>query len=200
MTVAIRCRCGTLQGHVEPQQAYARAACYCRDCQAFARFLGREAEVLDANGGTDIVATLPASLRFTSGLDQLACMSLSPKGVLRWYAACCRSPIANTPRDPGIAYVGVVGDCLAAERGEKDAAFGPLRIALNAKSALGEVASTPLASFAGVLRIMRGLLGARLRGRHRDNPFFDPGSGEPVRTPHVLDKAARAAVDPTRAS
>lgn len=200
MPLAIRCRCGTLQAELEPRHAYARAACYCGDCQAFARFLGREAEVLDAHGGTDIVATLPASLRFTAGAEHLACMSLSPKGLLRWYAACCRSPIANTPRDPRVAYVGVVGDSLAATAREKDAVLGPLRIALNAASAQGHVAATPLATFAGVLRIMRGLLEARLRGHHRDNPFFDAASGLPVRTPHVLDRAARAAVDPTRPS
>lgn len=200
MGLELRCQCGTLQGEVEPRQSLARAVCYCRDCQAFARFLGREADVLDAHGGTEIVATLPASVRFTAGADRLACLSLSPRGILRWYASCCRSPIANTPRDPKTPYVGLVASCVGGRVEARDTAFGPLRIALNVGSAQGEVKPTPVASFLGVLRIVRGLLGARLSGRYRDNPFFDDASGLPVQAPRVLDRAERAAVDPTRAS
>ncbi|MFT4197494.1 MAG: DUF6151 family protein, partial [Pseudoxanthomonas sp.] len=102
---------------------WARATCYCRDCQAFARFLGQPG-VLDAHAGTDIVPMAPAGLRITAGFDQVACMSLSPKGLLRWYAACCRTPLANTLRTPGLPYVGLVAACVA-DRAALDAAVGP---------------------------------------------------------------------------
>jgi hypothetical protein len=82
----LQCRCGTLKGVVaHPEQAI-RGECYCRDCQAFARFLGKTDGVLDAKGGTDVIATRPANVSFTAGVESLACMSLTDRGLLRWYA------------------------------------------------------------------------------------------------------------------
>lgn len=192
MAIPFRCRCGRLQGEIEPAAAYARAVCYCRDCQAFARALDREQDVLDPKGGTDMVAMLPAGVRFTAGHDQVACLSLSPKGLLRWHSACCQTPFANTPRDPKLPYVGVLASCMAGEPGTLDAAFGPPRIALNTASARGEVAATPVRTALGIVRIMWGVLRARLGGRHRDNPFFDPATSQPVVEPRVLTRQQRA--------
>jgi hypothetical protein len=42
--------------------------CYCRDCQAFARFLENPG-MLDAAGGTEVVLVAPGRLRFTTGVD-----------------------------------------------------------------------------------------------------------------------------------
>jgi len=192
MAIAFHCRCGTLRGEIEPRDVYARATCYCRDCQAFARALNRE-DALAADGGTDIVAMLPARVRITSGIDRLACLSLSPKGLLRWYARCCDTPLANTPRDPKVAYAGMLANCVEGDADTLATAFGPSRIALNVKSARGQVTSTPLRTFAGVMRIMRGVLLARLRGRHRDNPFFIGDPPRPVAEPRVLTLAERTA-------
>lgn len=192
MTIPFHCRCGTLQGQIEPADAYTRAVCYCRDCQAFARALGREQDVLDASGGSDIVAMLPAGVRFTAGREQVVCLSLSPKGLLRWHSACCNTPIGNTSRSPKLPYVGVLSSCMAGAPGAVDAAFGPPRIALNTGSARGEVAATPVRTVLGVMRIMWGVLRARLSGRHRDNPFFDMATSQPVAEPRVLTRQERA--------
>ncbi|MBJ6980874.1 DUF6151 family protein [Luteimonas sp. MC1572] len=192
MAIPFHCTCGALQGEIEPSHAYARATCYCRDCRAFARTLGRGGDVLDGMGGVDIIAMLPAGLRITAGRAQLACLSLSPKGLLRWYAACCNTPIANTPRDRKLPYVGFLSHCIAAEPGDVDAAFGPSRIALNTASAEGQVAATPVRTALGVLRIMSGVAAARLRGRGAANPFFAAGSSRPVVEPRVLTLQQRA--------
>jgi hypothetical protein len=37
----LRCSCGTLKGFVTHPERVNRVVCYCRDCQAFARFLRR---------------------------------------------------------------------------------------------------------------------------------------------------------------
>lgn len=167
-----------------------RAVCYCSDCQACARFLG--GAILDGSGGTEVVAMAPRQLRFTAGLDSLACLSLSPRGLLRWYARCCRTPIGNTPRNRKIAYVGLVHACLG-DAQARAASFGPLRIAVNTKSALGPVASVGLGSRALALsRLGASLLGARLSGSYERSPFFEPGSHAPVRTPYVLSATDRA--------
>ena len=174
-------------------RAYARATCYCKDCRAFARFLGQP-DVLDASGGIDIVATAPAAVRFTAGSEHVACMSLSPKGLLRWYASCCRTPLGNTPRDPKVPYVGMVTACFDAAQQAVDAAFGPRdHVVLNTGSATAPVRSTPLAFLTGGLRILAGLIGARLR-RERTSPFFD-ASGRPLREPDVISREQRVALE-----
>lgn len=191
MDFPLHCQCGTLQASLAEPQRATRAVCYCRDCQAFARFLGQTARILNRYGGTDIVAASPHRLRFTRGVEVLRCMSLSEKGLLRWYAGCCNTPLANTPRDPALPYVGIVHDSLAELAAARDAAFGPARIALNTASATGPVAATRVATVAGVLKIMHNVLAARLSGNYRDNPFFERGGSRPVVVPEVLTSAQR---------
>lgn len=192
MTIPLRCRCGTVRGTLDPGRVYARATCYCKDCRAFARYLGA-ADVLDASGGTDIAPVAPSALRITDGVAHVACMSLSPNGLLRWYASCCRTPLANTPREPKLPYVGVVSACLDATAPVLDAALGPRgRVAIAPASATAPVKSTPLAYASAVARIVAGVAGARLR-RDRVSPFFD-ASGQPRRAPHVITREQRAAL------
>jgi hypothetical protein len=68
--------------------------CYCDDCQAFPKALGRP-DVVDANGGTDIFQLSQARLKFTHGLDHVAWLQLAPKGTARWYASCCNTRLAT---------------------------------------------------------------------------------------------------------
>src|SRR5271165_2181914 len=110
MNHLLKCRCGTLKGSVGQSARVNRCICYCRDCQAFAHFLGRADETLDAQGGTDIVQTLPATIAFTQGVDALACMRLTENGLLRWYSACCSTPIGNTLANYKISFIGLVHD------------------------------------------------------------------------------------------
>lgn len=192
-TLPLRCRCGEVRGEMQPARAFTRATCYCKDCRAFARFLGAPG-VLDAAGGTDIVPMAPAAVRFTAGEARIACMSLSPNGLLRWYASCCRTPLGNTPRNANVPYVGMVTACLDAPPQAVDAAFGPRdRIAINTSSATATVRARPLGFALGGLRIFAGILGARLR-RERATPFFDD-AGQPLRVPEVISRERRAELE-----
>lgn len=195
MTSALRCRCGVIQGDVDSRQVYIRAVCYCKDCQAYARFLGSQDDVLNERGGTEVVALLPSSVQFTAGSEKLACMSLTDKGILRWYASCCQTPLGNTPRDRRIAYVGLVRTCLP----DLDGSFGSVRIAISTGSARGAVAATPIATGLGIVRIIRKVAWARLSGKYRKNPFFEADSGAPIRVPRVLAAAERSALEIDRA-
>ena len=189
----LRCRCGTVRGAVA-LPALGRAVCYCRDCRAYAYFLQREGEVLDDAGGTQVVATLPRQVRFEpEGLDALACMSLSERGILRWYAGCCNTPIGNTPRNARIPYVGLVHNCLASDPSRSlEASFWPLRMRVNTESATRPVASTPLVVLAVMLGSVQPLLSTRWDGSWRDNPFFHADSGKPIRSPRVLGAGERS--------
>jgi hypothetical protein len=193
MNHPIGCRCGTIQGGVVPSPGAAHAICYCRDCQAYARFLGTEG-VADDSGGTVVVATLPRYVALTAGIESLACMSLSERGLLRWYASCCHTPIANTPRNPKVPYVGVVHNCLEAGGRSIDASFGGLRAVANAASARGPVASKPIATGVAVMGLLLWAVVDRASGAYKQNPFFLAGTRTPIRPVRVLSSTERARV------
>jgi hypothetical protein len=142
-------------------------------------------------GGTDILAMAPDGLRFTQGADQLACMSLGPNGLLRWYARCCRTPMGNVPRNPKLYYLGVPVPAIAVPADAITAAIGAAgQMAIFPENATGNVAPTRIASLMGTMRIVRKLLAARLGGR-RNAVFFDATSGAPICSPEVLSLEQR---------
>ena len=190
LSLPLRCACGLLEGHVAATHRAGRAICYGHDCQAFARFLGAPETTLDARGGADIMATAPRFVQFTVGTEKLRCMSLGPRGLLRWYSGCCRTPIGNIPRSPKLSCVGLVHRCLAGTPAAKDIAFGPARLVLNPQSASGQVALMLLA----MLKILRNVGGSRLSGSFRQNPFFKAGTDEPIVPPQMLVAAQRRAL------
>lgn len=111
----LRCRCGRVRGiasEFAPSGGF-RLVCYCRDCQAFARFLDR-ADVLDAAGGTDIVQMPPGRVKLTAGIDAVRSLQFSNK-VFRWYADCCGSPIANTASSARVPFFGLVHSFISVE-------------------------------------------------------------------------------------
>jgi len=191
MNHPLRCRCGTLKGFVSHPEKVSRGVCYCKDCQAFAHFLGKTGDILDEMGGTDVVATLPKYLTFTQGFEVLACMSLTENGMLRWYASCCNTPIGNTPRNFKVSYVGLVHTCLEDPSRTLESSFGPVRMRVNTKNAKGRPKSMPIGKLAAMLRFSSSLIRARLDGSYRSTPFFTPDRGTPVRLPKVLTSSER---------
>lgn len=190
----LHCRCGTLRGCVSHSGKANRAVCYCKDCQAYAHALGRSGDILDEMGGTDVVATLAKYVTFTQGIEALACLSLSPNGLLRWYAKCCDTPVGNTSRNAKVSYVGLVHTCLEDPSATLESSFGPVRMRVNTQSARGKPNSTPIRTVACVVRLATSLLRARLDGGYKVTPFFLPERGTPVVPPRVLTADERARV------
>lgn len=134
---------------------------------------------MDGNGGTDVLPMAPSGIAITSGHDRLACMSLGPNGLLRWYSACCRTPLANTSRNARTPYVGLCTACLAGDEASLSQRFGPRdRVMLNVKSATGDVPPTRLALLKGGLAILAGMLRERLAGRARPPSVFFDAQGQ----------------------
>ena len=194
MNHPLRCRCGTLKGNVSHTNKANRGVCYCRDCQAFAHFLGKSGDILDEMVGTDVVATLPKYVTFTQGLEVLACMSLTKNGLLRWYASCCNTPIGNTPRDFKVSYVGLVHTCLEDPSRTLESSFGPVRMRVNTKNARGRPKSMPISTIAAVVPFLGSLIRTRLDGSYKRTPFFAPDRGIPVSPPKVLTGSERERV------
>jgi hypothetical protein len=187
MTHSLRCQCGKVKGTLKHNSEINRCVCYCADCQAFARFLRREREVLDARGGTSILQTIPANLTFTEGIEHLACLRLTTKGLLRWYTACCQTPIGNTPPAPNPSFIGLIHTCLSAEPTSLDQAFGPIRMYVNTRSARGAKKPAAAGLLSGTLRVLGMILKARLDGRYKQTPFFVREIGTPIVVPQVLN-------------
>ena len=190
----LQCTCGTLKGTVSDVKRVNRVICYCRDCQAFAHFLGRAPDILDAKGGTDIIQTLPANVTFTAGQDVLACMRLSEKGLLRWYTKCCNTPIGNTLVDFKISFIGLIHTCLDSSNPSLDESFKPVRMWSFTKGAKGTVESRPIAMIAGILRLIAMVIRARINGAYMRTPLFSTDTGAPIVTPKVLSPGERDAV------
>jgi hypothetical protein len=209
----IRCACGKLRGtvrEVSPGQGN-RGVCYCDDCQSFAQFLGRADSILDARGGTPIFQIGQGQVALTHGGEHLACMRLTPKGLLRWYASCCGTPIGNTGLTPGTPVVGLVERCLAPPAGARslDDVLGPSRFSVFAKfareprsDAPPPITSPPSPSRLAFTRAVLGMVGlvvkARWRGEGKRSPFFDPATRTPRATPRVLTPDELRAVEAAR--
>jgi hypothetical protein len=195
--VEVRCRCGEVVGRVtdaSPQKAN-RVVCYCDDCQAFAHQLGRS-DLLDASGGTDIVQVAPASLAFVQGQDRIAALRLSPKGLYRWHARCCNTPLGNT-LSPSLPFVGVIAQAFEADGQSLDSLFGRPVGAILGKFAIGDVpAKAKGISFSLLLRVLRLTLGWRLGGKAWPHPFFERGSRAPRYPVIVLSREQREALRP----
>ena len=195
MNRSLQCDCGKLRGQLSEPQACTRIACYCTDCQAFARFLGAPSRVLDGMGGSAIVVSHPMQVAFTHGAEHLACMSLSDKGLYRWYASCCNTPIGNTPRNMKMAFAGIAEACLKDPATSLEHAFGPVRLHAMVEGATGKVDSSGWRAIPVMLRVMSGVLGAWLGGSYRRTPFFR-ADGSPVVQPRVLSVEERRRLNP----
>jgi hypothetical protein len=165
--------------------------CYCEDCQAYAHFLGRAHDVLDARGGSEIVQMAPSALTLTQGAERLACIQMTGRGPLRWYAACCNTPIGNTAVSPKTPFVGLVSACLKPDERPLSDSFGPVSMWVFTGGAKGEPKPAPTPLIKLILSVVRISLGARLRGDTR-TPFFDARTGKPVAEPRRLGADERA--------
>ena len=163
--------------------------------------------MLDERGGTDVIQILPRNVVFTQGIEALVCMRLTHKGLVRWYAGCCKTPIGNTLVTPKMSFIGLVHTCLegaseppgSAAGGTPpsrrlDEAFGPVRSWFNVSGAKGE----PKPEQVGLGRTLgwffSTVLKARFNGDYRKTPFFDVAAGKPVVEPRVLTEAEHAEV------
>jgi Family of unknown function (DUF6151) len=192
----VQCRCGTIKGWVSDTQSANRVVCYCRDCQAFARFLGQESETLDAQGGSEIVQILPKNLVFTQGAEALACMRLTEKGMVRWYAGCCKTPIGNTLENYKISFVGLLHNCLETPGRSLQNSFGAIRAYANPQGAIGEPKPKATGMGATIRWVVKTILKARVNGDYRRTPFFR--DGKPVAIPRVISGAERASAMQSR--
>ncbi len=190
--VNLKCDCGAVTGivqNVSPSSG-SRVICCCSDCQAFARYLNREDDILDEFGGTDIYQCTPSQITIQQGHDKLQCMRLSKKGLLRWHTSCCNTPIGNTVK-AGYAFIGLIHNFLhlGDDKASIDRSLGPVKAAIQTQHAKGSPTyKNQAAKFPpGItLAMVKNLLVWRLQGKHKPNPFFND-NGRPIVKPAIAD-------------
>jgi len=171
-----------------------RVVCYCDDCQAFVHQLGR-ADLLNTQGGSDIVQVAPASLTFVKGQERIAGVRLTPKGLFRYHTTCCNTPVGNT-LSPAIPFVGILVRAFGTDRQRTDQVFGAPGGEIFGKCAIGQppAGSSPGLNLPLLLRAIAKVLGWRLTGQAWPHPFFRPNSREPIFPLTVLSPERREAL------
>ncbi|KDM93416.1 DUF6151 family protein [Photobacterium galatheae] len=188
-TIHLACECGKVQGtaQVPAPSSGNRVVCYCKDCQAFAEQL-QPARILTAHRGTAIFQVSPSSVQWTKGAEQIRCLRLTPKGLYRWYAGCCQTPLANTLK-PGFPFVGLIETAIVPED-RTEAHLGPIRAHAypqHADPVLPEEILRTNRVWPMMIRIMLKILGWKLTGKGHPNPFFSR-DGQPKVQPEIVNK------------
>ncbi len=180
------CRCGSLSGHLTPgaEKLGSRILCHCADCRAVELYH----DCPDPSGsGVDLLQLNPDMVHIDQGAAHLSLLQLSPRGLFRWYAGCCGTPLFNTPRTPKLPFVAV-----------RSALFDdPDRLGrVIAQAFIPKRGKPPVHKGAARMtyKLMTRMIPARLSGRWRQTPFFDIATGAPVSPPLVLSKQDRAAL------
>jgi hypothetical protein len=188
----IQCQCGKFQARLKafPTSTPGRLVCYCDDCQTYLRHLERT-DLLDANGGTEVIPAYPADVEILQGREHLKCTRLSPSGTFRFSTSCCNTPIVNTR--PGAPWAGFMR-CVYTAAGEAqklDQVLGPVRSRIMGRYAQGTPpAGTPKKfDLKGVLTVMPFILKGKLLGKSRPSPFFADDGVTAVVIPDVLNGA-----------
>lgn len=186
--LAFSCRCGGIKGALLPTGSRygTLIRCHCRDCRAGELFHSQPDPAPD---GVSLVQTTPDRLRFERGRDKLALMRLSPKGMLRWYAGCCATPMFATLSRPGLPFVDVMANVVT--NGD---ALGRVKATVFLPAPGGQHRHKGAMNMA--LQIFLRMGAARLSGRWRDTPFFDPDTGKPIAKAIIPDANTRKRIYP----
>lgn len=184
---SIQCRCGKVDMSIEMPipDTSARITCYCKDCRAFSTHLGAE-EDIGTRGASDLLHVAPRRLRFCNGAEHMDCLRLSPKGLFRWYAACCNSPMFVTlPKD--VPFISVVVPRMV------DVVPPDPVATVFSEQALDGQGPLPVnhGRLTVVVRFFRRIAGALLTGHFRSHPLFE--AGKPMAEPTVLSLEERKA-------
>ena len=124
------------------------------------------------------------------GKDRLACLHLTEKPTLRWYAGCCKTPLFNTFANGKLPYTTILlANCDDQGRAALGEPLGHmfLKDAPNDTPGLEPMSIWPLV-FDSVRRIALDIMS----GARRGNPIFHPETLEPFPTPYRLDPAERS--------
>ncbi|MFC3784988.1 hypothetical protein GGR90_003737 [Sphingopyxis italica] len=193
--LSFACDCGTVSGmliDVGPDQGD-HVVCHCTDCQDLAHYLGHAGRILDAHGGSSLYQSRCAHLRLDTGRDQLACVHLTDKPMLRWYATCCRLPLFNSHANGKLPFF--TAQFVACDPATRDRLIGPPRGHLFLQEGVGDTSGLPKMRTATMIRrFFVRVIKDLISGDRRRCALFDAKTLEPIATPHRLTGEERQAL------
>jgi hypothetical protein len=186
----LQCECGKFRAELKvfPKNTPGRLVCYCDDCQSYLHYLKR-GDLLDQNGGTEIIPAYPADIKILSGREYLNCLRISPNGMFRFSTSCCNTPIANTrPNTPWIGFLRRVYTVKDPNR--LDQTLGPVRARIMGRFAKGTPpAGTPKTfNLKGFATVMPFIIKGKILKKSNPSPFFTDDGVTPIVSPHMLSK------------
>ena len=161
----------------------------------FLHYLDR-ADLLDGHGGTDVVQLPPNAVVFDQGAERIVGVRLTSKGMHRWYASCCKTPLGNT-LTPLVAFIGMPLEVFrgASDAQRRDEVFGKPRGFAGGKFSVGGPREG-LTKFPALLfaKVILRMIGWKLRGRAWPHPYFDTATGGPSHPVTILTRGERDAL------
>lgn len=195
--VPIQCGCGKVQGVARGLSRVStnHVVCSCKGCQSYAHYLGRTDDMLDADGGSNIVQMDPSKFEISAGMDHVVCMRVTPDGPLRWYASCCNTPLGNTFPRGGLPFIGFLPICL----GIKGTSDELVQLVGKSRGHVNQPGKTPFFDQVGNFFMMVGLFCKimfwRVRGGPSYKPFFDAQTMRPLAKPIKISDEERTALE-----
>ena len=185
--VPFSCQCGTVTGalaHAGPRSGD-HVVCHCADCQRFASVLGAETRILGGFSGTALYQSRCAALSIPSGKDKLACMHLTEKPTLRWYASRCNTPMFNTYANGRVPHITtLLANCIP---GEVERHIGPAMGHLFLPPEAQRRADLVPMSFVQLMRrFFIRMIKDPVTGARKKSALFDPLTLEPIAKPQRL--------------
>jgi len=185
----IQCECGKFRAELTkfPKNTPGRLVCYCDDCQSYLHYLKR-ADLLDANGGTEIIPNYPADVKILAGKEFVKCTRVKPDGMFRFSTTCCNTRITNTR--PGRPWAGFHRRMFSRE---VEGLLGPVKSSILGKYAKGTPPSgTPKTfNFKAMKLVFPYILKGIFLGKAKHSPFFE--NGEAIVSAKVLSAEERLA-------
>ena len=180
------CACGSLSGHIDAAAVKqgTRIVCHCADCRAVELYHGAPDP---KDSGVDLLQLNPDMVKIDQGAEHLQLLQLSPRGLYRWYAGCCGTPMFNSLRKPRLPFIALRSELFAE----------PDRLGkVVAQAFIPQAGKPPRHEGAArmTMKLASRMISAWVSGRWRQTPLFDIESGLPVAQPLVLSKAERKAL------
>ncbi|WP_246450004.1 DUF6151 family protein [Qipengyuania soli] len=188
------CECGAVAGTIDKATSAEgdHVICHCKDCRDLVRHFGKEARILDANGGTALYQSRCARMHLNRGKEMLAGLHMTDGPTLRWYAKCCGTPMFNAYKNGRIPYITtLLANCDQAGRNALGAPLGHLFL----DEATGDTSLLrPLSMGRLMRRFFRRMVKDIVTGDRRRSELYDAATLEPIAKPRHLSAAEQHAL------